>query len=454
MTEKVDVVIVGAGLSGMTAGVYLSEAGSHVRVFEAQPFIGGRTSSWKADDGMEMESGLHRFLGFYTALPEVLQKVGIKLDDIVAWEDEVEIRTGDGARAVMGLAPLRKPLKTLDALFGNNNFLSPIDKLSLVRMMTAGAKDYVTQPTELDKITVFTYAQMRGVTRVAMDRVLVPMTEGIFFMPMTQYSMYNLMGLAMPYLGTMAKLRIGAFKGGMSEVMMRPMADYIERHGGEVRTTSPVKRLFVENGAVCGVVVGDQVYRAKQVVLATSLKPAQDLLRRDFARHVSLQNMFRLPTMPAVTFQLELKRPSMEVDHTTFGPGTPLASFAEQSRTTFRQAKGRLSIILSPPERHISRTEKELLRIVVDEGRRLGLNLQDNVMRYHAVRLTHDLYSLGAGSERLRPEQATDIYGLVLAGDYTKQSNLATMEGAVVAGIKAAESIIKRPGSEKHNRDY
>jgi 15-cis-phytoene desaturase len=446
-----DVIIVGAGLSGMTAGVYLSEAGKRVRVFEANKVIGGRTSSWTAADGMAMESGLHRFLGFYTALPDVLQKVDVALDDILAWEDEVEIRSSDDTQAVMGLAPLHKPLKTLDAVFGNNDFLSPADKLSIMKMMAAGAKDYVANPKELDRITVLKYAEAHGVTEAAMQRVLVPMTEGIFFMPMDRYSMFNLMGLAMPYLGTLPKLRVGAFKGGMTEVMMQPMADFITKGGGEVLVDSPVERLLVEDGGVRGVVVRGREYRARHVILATSLRPAQDLLRADFAKRPSLAGFFKLKTMPAVTFQLELKAPSMEVDRTTFGPGTPLASFAEQSRTTFRAAKGRLSVILSPPTKYIDMSDDKLLEVVLDAGERLGLKLRDNVQRYHSVRLPQDFYSLEPGSERLRPEQATDIYGLTLAGDYTKQPNLATMEGAVVAGKNAAQNILSQEEYEKNN---
>jgi 15-cis-phytoene desaturase len=49
------------------------------------------------------------------------------------------------------------------------------------------------------------------------------------------------------------------------------------------------------------------------------------------------------------------------------------------------------------------------------------------------------------GSEKLRPTQKTSIQGLVLAGDYTKQNHLATMEGAVVAGHKAAALLIGDP---------
>jgi 15-cis-phytoene desaturase len=134
----------------------------------------------------------------------------------------------------------------------------------------------------------------------------------------------------------------------------------------------------------------------------------------------------------------------MEIDRTTFGPGTPLASFAEQSRTTFREADGRLSVILSPPEKYLDMPDDQILQVVISEGERLGLTLEGNVKRYRKVRLPHDFYSLEPGSEQLRPDQKTDISGLLLAGDYTKQPNLATMEGAVVAGKKAAGYIINR----------
>ena len=48
-------------------------------------------------------------------------------------------------------------------------------------------------------------------------------------------------------------------------------------------------------------------------------------------------------------------------------------------------------------------------------------------------------YSLAPGNDHLRPEQETAVPGLALAGDYTRQKYLGTMEGAVVSGERAAE---------------
>ena len=48
---------------------------------------------------------------------------------------------------------------------------------------------------------------------------------------------------------------------------------------------------------------------------------------------------------------------------------------------------------------------------------------------------------LAPGNDALRPQQATPIAGLTLAGDYTRQPYIATMEGAVVSGQLAAAAV-------------
>lgn len=152
--------------------------------------------------------------------------------------------------------------------------------------------------------------------------------------------------------------------------------------------------------------------------------------------------MLELPSMPSVTIQLELDRPVLAIDRATFGPGTCLAAFSEQSRTTFTHVPGRLSVILSPPEKYLRMADEDVLRDVIADAARLGIELSEHVTRYRVVRHAADFYSLTPGAEALRPTQLTSIPGLLLAGDYTKQRFLATMEGAVVAGDTAAEAVL------------
>lgn len=449
--DHVDTVIIGAGLAGLSCGLELADAGKKVLLLEAEPVVGGRTSSYVMN-GMQVESGFHRYIGYYSALPVLLKKAGIQLDDIFTWEEKIEIRAEHEEHLMaLGVAPLFGPLKMLKGILGNNEFISPRDKLSLLIFFLNGFKDYVFRPKELDQFNLRDYANRYGVSEDAFHYILIPLSTGLYFLPPERYSAYVFFGLLAPGLRRFYKMRIGAFLGGMTEVMCRPIAEAIERRGGIIKTGLKVNELLVEESyAVKGAVTADgEIFYAKHTVLATTLHSAKQFIKQHFEEHPWFQPMLRLPLMPAATFQIDLKKPALPKDITTFGPKTSLASFAEQSRTTFRNSSGRLSIILSHPEFFLEKTPEETLKIVLKDAKKLGMDLEDLVLDFRKVDHEYDFHSLEPGHQWLRPGQNTPVEGLILAGDYTWQPYFATMEGAVVSGQKAAQIIIKHKNTQQ-----
>lgn len=439
---KHDVVIIGSGLAGLSAGVELVEEGRRVTVLERNPYVGGRCADWD-EDGMHVESGLHRWLGFYRELPKLFEKAGHDPEDAVIWEDEVEFRLPDGGpQAVVGLAPLHNPVGTFAGWLGNLDWLGVDDKASLVPFFTAGLADYALSDHELDNNSVLEYAQKRGVTDDAITNLLIPLTEGIFFLPPERYSAYVFMGILVPGVKRPHTLRVGSFAGGMTAVMSGPIADGLARRGGTVTTNAEVERLIVEDGRVAGVVVNGETILADHVILATALGPAQRLIRDAFGRNPAFDDMLSLPSMPAVTLQIELDGPALPKDHVVFSPKTVWASYAEQSRTTFRHVPGRLSIDLAQPEKFVNMPHEQILAAALIDAKRLGIDIEGKIRQYRVISHPEDFYLLGPGMEKLRPKQATGVPGLILAGDYTSQPMLATMEGAVISGRLAAQAVL------------
>jgi 15-cis-phytoene desaturase len=435
------VIVIGAGLAGLACALDLAERGFNPLVLEARSVVGGRTSSW-VEHGMPVESGLHRVLGFYREFPDLLRQAGINIDDIVHWEDEIEIRLPDGCgRAVLGVSPLHRPFKTFMGAVGIFQLLSPFDVASLPGFFAGGFIEYFGNPKALDRWNIADKASGYGVTENAIRRLLVPLTSGLYFLPPERYSAYAFFGTLGPYLARLYSLRVGAFVGGMTEVMASPLADAITRRGGTVRTDCPVRRLLLEGDRVVGVETDRGHLLSSHVVLAASLHAAQRLVGQGLASHPWFQPMLQLPSMPAVTVQMELDCRSMELDRVTFGPGTALASFAEQSRTTFRGLSGRISVILTPAEPFLDMDDRDIMELTCQHAERLGLRLRNHVQQYRVIRLAADFYSLSPGSDALRPPQQTPVPGLTLAGDYTRQQYLATMEGAVVSGRIAARVV-------------
>lgn len=443
MNDATEVIVVGGGLAGLSCAFELADAGRRVLLLEAKPWLGGRTASWTEPDGMAVESGLHRMLGVYQAFPDLLRRAGVNPDAAIIWEDEVEFRQpAPGVSAVFAVSPLRRPVETIAALVGHNDYLPPLAKLSFSRFLLAGMADYEADPTSLDAKSVLDYATELDVHPQVISQVLEPLVAGIYFVPARQLSAYVFMALIVPYLNNAAAMRVGAFAGGMTAVLAEPIAAAIRARGGTVLTNAPVSELLLEGRRVAGVKTESGEYRARHVVLASSIRVTQAVVARHFAGEGWSQPLLSLPTMPAVTLQLELEGPSMPVDHTTFGVGTALACFSEQRRTTFRGLPGRLSIIMAPSDKLVDLPVDKILAIALEDADKLGLAVRNRVTRYRVVRHTDDFYSLAPGNDHLRPSQVTPVPGLSLAGDFTRQAFVATMEGAVISGQLAAAAAL------------
>jgi len=81
--NKYDVVIVGAGFTGLTAGYVLSKQGKKVLIVEADEASGGLAGTFSFDDGVKVEKFYHHWFNNDVYVPKLVKELGLEGDVIL-----------------------------------------------------------------------------------------------------------------------------------------------------------------------------------------------------------------------------------------------------------------------------------------------------------------------------------------------------------------------------------
>lgn len=174
--DKVDVVIIGAGVSGLIAARELEAAGIRPVILEASDVPGGRLKTDRID-GYLLDHGFQVLLTAYPESRHYLDYDGLRLGTFdpgaVVYAGKKTYRLAD---------PMRHPEKILPMLFSGIGKFS--DKIKLARL-THELKDQ--QPQDIFRseagTTTHEYLKERGFSDKIIDQFFRPFFSGIFLEP-------------------------------------------------------------------------------------------------------------------------------------------------------------------------------------------------------------------------------------------------------------------------------
>ena len=118
------VIIIGAGVAGLTAARACAKAGVQVQLLEASDGVGGRVRTDRTEDGYLLDRGFQVFIEDYPEARRVLDYEQLQLQRF--WPGALVL---DGASRAAVSDPLRRPQDTLAALLSPVG--TPLDKLIL-----------------------------------------------------------------------------------------------------------------------------------------------------------------------------------------------------------------------------------------------------------------------------------------------------------------------------------
>jgi 15-cis-phytoene desaturase len=497
--RRLRVAVVGAGLAGLACAKYLADAGVEPVVYEARDVLGGKVAAWRDADGDWYETGLHIFFGAYPNLLQLFKELGI--EDRLQWKEHTMIfnmRQDDGAadvgRAIGTSVPepavgaivdtskeaglisapakysrfdfpanLPAPLNGIAAILGNNDLLTWDEKvkfaIGLLPAILRG-QDYVE---ECDKYTWTEWLRKQGIPERVNDEVFIAMSKALNFIGPDDISTTVILTALNRFLQEKSGSKMAFLDGAPPERLCQPIVDYIEERGGKVLLNQPLKEIRLNSdGSVKELIMRrreangqmrDEIVKADAYVSAMPVDILKQLLPEQWKSIGMFERLKNLEGVPVINVHIWFDRKLTDVDHLLFSRSPLLSVYADMSnacREYENPDKSMLELVLAPADDYIGKSDADIVKATMSELERLfpqhigeRAAYKANVLKYHVVKTPRSVYRTTKGLQGSRPTQRTPIPNFFLAGDFTLQMYLASMEGAILSGKLAAKEIAR-----------
>lgn len=455
--KPLKVVIAGAGLAGLSTAKYLADAGHKPILLEGRDVLGGKVAAWKDADGDWYETGLHIFFGAYPNVQNLFTELGIS--DRLQWKEHSMIfampnKPGEFSRFDFPEV-LPAPLNGIWAILKNNEMLTWPEKVKFaIGLLPAmlGGQPYVEAQ---DGLTVKEWMQKQGVPDRVTTEVFIAMSKALNFINPDELSMQCILIALNRFLQEKHGSKMAFLDGNPPERLCQPIVDHIQSLGGEVLLNSRIKKIDLnEDGTVQSFSLNNgTVIEGDAYVFATPVDTLKLLLPEDWSEIPYFKKLDKLVGVPVINVHIWFDRKLKNTyDHLLFSRSPLLSVYADMSvacKEYYNPNQSMLELVFAPAEEWISSSDEEIIDATMKELAKLfpdEISVDQSkakILKYHVVKTPRSVYKTVPDCEPCRPLQRSPVEGFYLAGDYTKQKYLASMEGAVLSGKLCAQAIVQ-----------
>ena len=403
--------VVGAGMSGLSAAIALTQAGKTVTLIEAGPTAGGRCRSYfDRELGLRIDNGNHLLLSGNHAVFSYLDTIGALQTMTMPAEPMfpfIDLR--DGCRWVLrpnlGRVPwwvLSRKRRTPGTRAG--------DHLALLRLRNNNSDATVAASVRHDAL------YQRLLQPIAVAALNTPADEGLVRL---------LSAVMKETLFQGGRACIPAFpRSGLSESLVDPAISWLRAHGATFISGRRVAALRRNGDGSVEFSTTDGLVKADAVVLALPPWAVSDLLPGQVC-----------PTEFQTILNIHFR---LEVDPAPPGFVGIVGGMAEWVFVK----RGHVSVTISAANR-MAGQDAETIACGVWPDVCAALELgQPPMPPWRVVKERRATVAATVTQERLRPGPRTPLANVVLAGDWTDTGLPGTIEGAIRSGRTAADLLL------------
>jgi phytoene dehydrogenase-like protein len=407
-----DVIIIGAGLSGLSCARQLNQRGLRCTVLEASDGVGGRVRT-DTVEGFRLDRGFQVFL---TSYPEAKANLNYRELDLKPFLPGALIRYQ--GRFYELTDPWRRPLSAFSSLFSPIGSLH--DKLRIAALRSKTLKGTLTDQFSEPEVSSLKLLQEMGFSSLMINRFFRPFLGGIFLDAELQTSSRML-----NFVFRMFSLGSACLPSQGMEAIPKQLAASLPT--GCIRLSTKVDR--VESGSVS--LSSGQHLTSKCVVVATEGPAAAKLLGDSItSQGQGTTCLYFSASSPPI------EKPILVLNGDGQGPINNLCVPTVAARTYGPSDKSLISVT-------VLGTLADPNQLVRDVSKQLEEWFGDVVQQWKHLRTYSIPYALPHQNPPAleNPERAVRwSAGVYVCGDHRDN---ASIQGAMVSGRRAAEAVLK-----------
>jgi len=476
------VAIVGAGLAGLAAAVEIVDAGHTVELFESRSFVGGKVGSWVDADGNHIEMGLHVFFNNYANLFALMQKVGAFENLLPKEHVHTFINRGGQIGKLDFRFLLGAPFHGLKAFFTTGQLTLQDKVQNAIALGTSpivpGLVNYdlaMKLIRALDGVSFADWFRSHGGSQNSLKRMWDPIALALGFIDTENISARCMLTIFMMFAAKTEASRLNLLAGSPAEYLHQPLVNYLEARGAKIHTRRQTRRILFEaqNGqmTVTGLAIAngdtEEIITADAYLAACDVPGIQRLLPQEWRQWETFDKIYKLEAVPVVTVQLRFdgwvtemndaeQRQQLNhaagIDNLLYSADVDFSCFTDLALSSpkdyYREGQGSLmQVVLTPGDPFIKMSNEDIAQHALKQLHDLFPSARElNLTWFNVVKLAQSLYREKPGMDPYRPSQKTPIANFFLAGSYTQQDYIDSMEGATISGKQAAQAILEPTG--------
>jgi squalene-associated FAD-dependent desaturase len=438
VAQELNVGVVGGGYAGMAAAATLAERGIPVTVFESAQQLGGRARGipnslshrGRAGEGkMQLDNGQHILLGCYRHTLQLIEQVGGNIEhDFLRLPLQLTLHN----RFELKAHPLPAPLHLLLGLLTAHG-LTFTQRLSAARFMLAMRRTNFALPHDISALDLLrANKQDDELIRLLWEPICISALNT----PAHKASSMILLNVLRDSLnGSRSDSDMLLPCVDFSTLFPDRAAEYVKQRGGAVFTSCGVEAIVPHDNEI-ELFTASGAHRYSHVICAASPASSARLFRAVSQLVPIATQIETLSFQPIYTVYLQYPE-QVSLPHPMLGFDRCFTQWLFDKGQIARQ-HGLIAAVISAEGLHQELEHEQLAQKVAQElCEQLGISAAP---LWHKV-IAEKRATFSCEPSLARPAHTTPLNSLLLAGDYTAGDYPATLEGAVMSGIRCAEEI-------------